>query len=159
MYSSINVHNYLQELDIQHEIFKLSDRARDLEQAAAALGLDPRVLALVRFFLIDGKPYAVIVPGAREVDMDKLKEVTRAEVVTPFPREDISQLTGYLEGAVPPVALKEEIPVLIDYYSLREDVVYTCSGEPTAILKIRSYDLVRATGGEIADLVVSQEEG
>jgi len=72
--------------------------------------------------------------------------------------EDISALTGFISQAIPPVGLKTAMPAYIDYYTLREDVVYTGSGEPTAILKIRSYDLVRATGGETVDLVVSEEE-
>jgi prolyl-tRNA editing enzyme YbaK/EbsC (Cys-tRNA(Pro) deacylase) len=74
------------------------------------------------------------------------------------PNEDIPSLTGYFAGSLPPVAHKVEMQAFIDYYTLREDVVYTGSGEPTAILKIRSYDLVRATGGETVDIVFSAEE-
>jgi prolyl-tRNA editing enzyme YbaK/EbsC (Cys-tRNA(Pro) deacylase) len=58
-----------------------------------------------------------------------------------------------MASALPPVGHKAELPAYIDYYTLREDVVYTGSGELTAILKIRSYDLVRATGGETVDVV------
>jgi prolyl-tRNA editing enzyme YbaK/EbsC (Cys-tRNA(Pro) deacylase) len=45
------------------------------------------------------------------------------------------------------------MPKYIDLHALREDVVYTGGGEPNMILKIRSYDLVRATDAEIVDII------
>jgi len=159
MFSSLNVHNRLQELDVPHELFKLSGQAGSLERAAMALGLDLCQLAHVGVFRVDDDPVVVIVPGDRQVDIDKLKAVTGGTEVAVVPSEDIPSMTGYLASALPPVAHKSDMQTYIDYYTLREDVVYTGSGEPTAILKIRSYDLVRATGGETVDVVSSQSEG
>lgn len=158
MYSSLNVHNRLQELDVPHELFKLSGRAGSLELAAAALGLELSELAIVELYRLDGEPVMVILPGDRRVDEDKLKAISRAKEVKHIPSEEIPSLTGYIAGALPPIAHKVQFQAYIDYYTLREDVVYTGSGEPTAILKIRSYDLVRATGGETVDVVNSVEE-
>jgi prolyl-tRNA editing enzyme YbaK/EbsC (Cys-tRNA(Pro) deacylase) len=159
MYSSVNVHNRLQELDIPHEIFKLPESATSLERAAAALGLEPEQLARVELFRVDGNPVMVIVPGDREVDVSKLKKVTGGEEVSPVSKDEMSSLTGYHASAVPPVGLKAEMQAYIDYYTLKEDVVYTGGGEPSKILKIRSYDLVRATGGETVDVVLPLEVG
>jgi len=159
MFSSVNVHNCLQELDIPHEIFKLSGQAGSLETAAAALGLELHKLARVEVFRADGDPVLVIIPGDRRVDLSKLKIVIGCEEVTPVGQEEIASLTGYVGNVQPPVGLKTEMPAFIDYYTLREDVVYTGSGESTAILKIRSYDLVRATGGETVDVVAPPEQG
>jgi prolyl-tRNA editing enzyme YbaK/EbsC (Cys-tRNA(Pro) deacylase) len=159
MYTSLNVHNRLQELDVPHELFKLSGQAGSLERAAAALGLDPCQLARVELYRVDGELVMVILPGDRQVDIGKLKTVTGGGEVELIPAEDIPSLTGYVANALPPVAHKSEPVSYIDYYTLREDVVYTGSGEPTAILKIRSYDLVRATGGETVDLVSELVEG
>jgi Cys-tRNA(Pro)/Cys-tRNA(Cys) deacylase len=159
MYSSLNVHNRLQELDVPHELFKLSGQAQSLDRAAAALGLELCQLARVELFRVDGEPVMVILPGDRQVDIEKLKVVTGGSEVEGVPGEDIPSLTGYLPSARPPVGHKVEFPSYIDYYTLREDVVYTGSGELTAILKIRSYDLVRATGGETVDLASNPEEG
>ena len=153
MYSSLNVHNRLQELDVPHELFKLSGQAANLETAAAALGLEPAQLAKVLLFRADGEPVMVIVPGGLCIDTDKLKKVVDAGEVVEVPDDEVPSLTGYLASAMPPVGHKVELPAYIDYYTLREDVVYTGSGELTTILKIRSYDLVRATGGETVDIV------
>jgi len=154
MYSSVNVHNYLQELDIPHEMFKFPERAASIEQAALAAGLEAHQVARVGVYRIDGKAAIVITPADREVDIEKLKRAAGAEAVEPVQSEEISSVTGYVSWSVPPVALKTEMPAYIDYYTIREDVVYTGSGEPTAILKIRSYDLVRATDGETVDVIL-----
>ena len=158
MYSSLNVHNRLQELDVPHEIFKLAGQAGSLERAAAGLGLDLCQIARVELYRLDDVPVMAVIPGDREVDEEKLKAVSGASEVERIQSEDVPSLTGYLASALPPVAHKLEMQAYIDYYTLREDVVYTGSGEPTTILKIRSYDLVRATGGETVDLVLSTEE-
>lgn len=157
MFSSVNVHNHLQELDIPHEMFKIPERAVNFEQAAMALGLETRELARVEAFRVDGRAVIVIVPVDRVVDEDKLREATGGSDVTRVPTEEIPALTGYIPAAIPPVGLKTEMPAYIDYYALREEVVYTGGGEPTAILKIRSYDLVRATGAETVDVVAGGE--
>lgn len=159
MYSSLNVHNRLQELDIPHELFKLSGQAGSLEKAAAALGLDLCQLARVELYRVDSETVMVITPGDRMVDSEKLKTVTGGEEIEIVPAGEIPSLTGYMANVLPPVGLKSEMPSYIDYYTLREDVVYTGSGEPTAILKIRSYDLVRATGGETVDVVSDSAGG
>jgi prolyl-tRNA editing enzyme YbaK/EbsC (Cys-tRNA(Pro) deacylase) len=157
MYSSLNVHNRLQELDVPHELFKLSGQAGSLERAAAALGLELSQIARIELFRLDSELVMVIVPGDREVDESKLKALSGAVSVSRVPSEEIPSLTGFMASSLPPVAHRMELQAYIDYYTLKEDVVYTCSGEPTAILKIRSYDLVRATGGETVDLVLSAE--
>jgi prolyl-tRNA editing enzyme YbaK/EbsC (Cys-tRNA(Pro) deacylase) len=155
MYSSLNVHNRLQELDVPHEIFKLAGPAGSLEQAAAALGLDLAQMARVELYRLDGEPVMVVLPADRRVDEEKLIAVSSSSEIKRIPGEDVPSLSGYIAGALPPVAHKIEMAAYIDYYTLREDVVYTGSGELSAILKIRSYDLVRATGGETVDIVCS----
>lgn len=159
MYSSVDVHNRLQELDVPHEIFKLTGQAGTLPRAATALGLELSQLARVEIFQADDEPVMVIVPGDRQVDAAKLKEVIGCDKVSAVPSEEVATLTGYMAGVMPPVGLKTEMPAYIDYFTLREDVVYTGSGEPTAILKIRSYDLVRVTGGETVDVVEPVDQG
>jgi Cys-tRNA(Pro)/Cys-tRNA(Cys) deacylase len=159
MQTSLNVHNRLQELDIQHEIFKLSGHAANLEVAGAALGLDPHQIAMVELFRVDGEPVMAILPAGCRVDLEKLRAVAGGDRVERVPTEETTSLTGYPGNSVSPVGVKTEMTTFIDYYTLREDVVYTGSGEPTAILKIRSYDLVRATGGETVDLVEQPAEG
>ncbi|MBU1671266.1 MAG: YbaK/EbsC family protein [Actinobacteria bacterium] len=153
MFSSIDVHNRLQDLNVPHELFKLAGQAQNLERAAAALGLEASQMARVEVYRVDDGHAVAVVPGDRDVDLEKLRAVTGGESVGRVPDGDVPSLTGFRADTLPPVAHKTEMPTYIDYYTLKEDVVYTGCGEPTAILKIRSYDLVRATGGETVDIV------
>lgn len=153
MFSSIDVHNYLVELDIPHEIFKLTEPVRSVERAAPALGLSLDQIAGVRVYRVDGEPVIVIAPASKEIDGGRLAGVCGGKEIERAREDEVPMLTGYLGGYLPPVAHKEKMQAYIDYYILKEDVVYTGAGEPTAILKIRSYDMVRATGGEIGELI------
>ena len=153
MLSSVDVHNYLQTVDIPHELSRMPEPARTAERAAAALGLQPHQVVKSVFFAAPAGPLMAMVPGDRMVDYAKLKEEAGAPRLRLLNADEVRMLTGYLIGSTPPVALKTDMPKYIDLHALREDVVYTGGGEPNAILKIRSYDLVRATNAEVADII------
>jgi Cys-tRNA(Pro)/Cys-tRNA(Cys) deacylase len=153
LFSSVDVHNYLQTANIPHELRRVPEPPRTAARAAAMLGLEPHKVIKSIFFCADDKPVMVMIPGDSMVDHAKLKgELGVAHLRLPS-GEEVRQLTGYLLGSTPPVALKSEIPKYIDLHALREDVVYTGGGEPDMILKIRSYDLVRAADAEVVDVI------
>ena len=153
MRTSVDVHNLLQTLDIPHELSKLTSTARSVEQIAAQLGLESHQIIKVVVFLADTGPLVVLVPGNRKVDYNKLKKVIGASSLRLANPDEVREMTGYLVGYTPPVAWIKELPAYIDLQALREDVVYAGSGEPHSILKIRSYDLVRASDAEVVDIV------
>lgn len=153
MLSSVDVHNHLQTANIPHELRRMPEPARTAERAAVVLGLAPHQIIKSVLFYADGKPVMVMVPGDRMVDYSKLKKELKASRLRLLNADEVRQLTGYLIGCTPPVALKTPMPKYIDIQALKEDVVYTGGGEPEMILKIRSYDLVRAADAEIVDVV------
>ncbi len=153
MRTSVDVHNHLQTLDIPHELSKLASAARSVEQIAAQLGLESHQIIKVVVFLADSGPLAVLIPGDRKVDFNKLKKVAGVSSLKLANQDEVRELTGYLVGYTPPVAWTKDLPAYIDLQALREDVVYGGSGEPHSILKIRSYDLVRAADAEVVDIV------
>jgi len=151
--SSVDVHNYLQTANIPHELSRMPEPARTAARAAAALGLLPHQVIKSVFLVAAGEPLMVMLPGDSMVDYAKLKSEVGAARVRLLNADEVRMLTGYLIGSTPPVALKTEMSKYIDLHALREDVVYTGGGEPNMILKIRSYDLVRATDAEIVDII------
>lgn len=153
MLSSVDVHNYLQTANIPHELRRMPEPARTALRAAVVLGLKPHQLVKCVLFFADGKPVMVLVPGDSMVDYGKLRAESGASRLRLASADEVRQLTGYLIGCTPPVAIKTEMPKLIDLHALREDVVYTGGGEPDMILKIRSYDLVRASDAEVVDVI------
>jgi len=152
--STIDVHNFLQTENIAHEFYKMPHSARSAAGVAAVLGLDIAQVAKAIVFLADDeKPLMAVIPGNTKVDQQKLKKVVDAKKLRLATPEQIVELTGYLIGATPPVALAKEMPVYIDLHALREEVLYIGGGEPNSILKIRSYDLVRIVEGDIVDII------
>jgi len=154
--SSIDVHNFLQMANIPHELRRMPEPARTASRAAVVLGLEPHQIVKSVLFRADGKPVMVMIPGDSMVDYSKLKAELKASRLRLLNADEVRQITGYLIGCTPPVALKTDIPRYIDLHALREDVVYTGGGEPEMILKIRSYDLVRAADAEIVDVIRKQ---
>ncbi len=153
MLSSVDVHNYLQTANIPHELSGMPESARTASRAAVVLGLRPHQVIKSVFFAAAGEPAMVMIPGDRMVDYAKLKSELGVARLRLLNADEVRQITGYLIGCTPPVALKTEMPKYIDLHALREDVVYTGGGEPDMILKIRSYDLVRAADAEIVDII------
>ncbi len=153
MLSSVDVHNYLQTANIPHEFSSMPETARTAARAAVVLGLLPHQVIKSVFFITPLGPLMVMIPGDRMVNYAKLKGEAGVSRLRLLNADEVRRLTGYLIGCTPPVALSTDMPKYIDLQSLREDVVYTGGGEPNMILKIRSYDLVRATDAEIVDIV------
>ncbi len=153
MRTSVDVHNFLQAEDIPHELSKFSGIARNSEQIAALLGLKTHQVIKVLLLFADGEPFIALIPGDCKADYSKLKKVLKASSIRMATPDEVRELTGYLVGYTPPVALLKKLPTYIDIQALREDVVYVGGGEPQTILKIRSYDLVRATDAEVVEIV------
>lgn len=151
--SSVDVHNFLQTANIPHELASMPEPARTAVRAAAILGLQPHQVIKSVLFFAGKTPVMALVPGDSTVDYGRLKNELGVSHLRLLNADEVRQLTGYLIGCTPPVALKTEMPRYIDLHALREDVVYTGGGEPDKVLKIRSYDLVRATDAEIADII------
>lgn len=152
MYSSLNVHNYLQEQDVPHEFFKLAGPVANVSNAAIALGLEPGQVAVSEACYLDDEPHLIIYPSNLALDEVKLLAVSGCTAMRHIPEEAIAPLTGFFRAVLPPVGHMKPLPTFIDYQVLKEDVVYAACGEHTAVLKIRSYDLVRATNGETVDI-------
>lgn len=154
MRNSIDVHNHLQNKEIQHEIFLVEDPIKTAERAAALLRLEPCKVIKSLIFLIDEEPVLVIVPGNRRACYKKLKNSLGASKVIFANVQNVVDITGYMIGTTPPVAHQTVLRTLIDRRVLIEDVIYTGGGELNAILKIRSQDLEKVTNAQIADVSI-----
>ena len=62
------------------------------------------------------------------------------------------QATGYAIGGVPPLGHAAALPIYIDEDLLRYDVVYGAAGVPECVFPLTPEELVRATGGSVADV-------
>jgi prolyl-tRNA editing enzyme YbaK/EbsC (Cys-tRNA(Pro) deacylase) len=66
--------------------------------------------------------------------------------------DEITQLTGYTQGAVAPLCLPDNIPVLFDQAIAQCKMVNISSGDPMAGLELKAEDLIKLSQAIIAPI-------
>jgi len=154
MRSCSDVHNYLLEQGVAHEIVQLPALSTTVRRAAALLGVPAREVVKSQLFETEVGPVVCLVPGDRHVDHALLRAELGCRDVTPAAADEVVSLTGYRPGALPPCGLAAELPVLADPAVFDLPVIYCGGGTTTTILKIRSADLRLAIGARVAAITV-----
>jgi prolyl-tRNA editing enzyme YbaK/EbsC (Cys-tRNA(Pro) deacylase) len=148
--SSIDVRNHLLAADVPHELSSLPGPLRDLAAAPDLLGLPAAAVGRPTVLADDAGAVVVLARADLDVDLDEVTELLGRDKLTPVPPASSPGLTGYLLPFVPPVALECPGVVLLDEELAAQDVVYTASGEPGVILKVRGCDLIKATSAVVS---------
>lgn len=148
----------LERAGIHAPVLEFPQGTRTAVQAAAVVGASVAQIVKSLVFLADGRPVLALVSGANRLDEAKLARVAGAAVVTRAPADLVRRVTGFAIGGVPPVGHATALPVYVDRDLLAYDVVYAAAGTPHALFPIAPADLVRVTGGVVADLGVAQTD-
>lgn len=67
--------------------------------------------------------------------------------------EEIQAVTGYVQGAVNPLCLPDNVPVIFDHTLAQFTNVNISTGDPMAGLELRAADLIRLTKAQLAEIV------
>lgn len=145
MRSSVDVHNYLLDSDVPHELSTLPGPLRDLADAPDVLGLPAIAVGRPVVFADRDGIVLVLVPADAAADLQAVTGLLRRPDLRPLAPDQAPGITGYLLNAVPPVGLECKADVVIDPRLAGQDVVYTAAGEAGVILKVRGSDLVKTT--------------
>ncbi len=154
MRSCSDVHNYLLEQGVAHEIVQLPALSTTARRAAALLGVPPREVVKSLLFETESGPVVCLVPGDRHVDHGRLRAELGCRDVAPAAAAAVVSLTGYRPGALPPCGLAAELPIVADPAVFELPVIYCGGGTTTTILKIRSADLRLVIGARVAAIAV-----
>ena len=95
----------------------------------------------------------VIASGANRVDEAKLGALCNA-TIGKADATRVREETGYAIGGIPPLAHANRLVTFVDRDLLGFDVVFAAGGTPNAMFPIRPDDLVRVSGGMIADVAL-----
>ena len=118
--------------------------------AAAALGVDPKIMLKTLIVLLDGKPACVVAPSDREVSMKKLAAALggkRAEMCKPA---DAERVTGYHVGGVSPLGQKKRLATVVDSAALDHAAVFVNGGQRGLQAQLSPTDLVGTLGAIVA---------
>ena len=125
---------------------------RTSQDAATALGCTVAEIAKSLIFkAADGRPVLVIASGVNRIDEAKLHDLLGQEIG----RADaafVRAATGFAIGGVPPVGHAVRPIVVIDGDLQQFASLWAAGGTPNAVFRLTPQDLVRLTGGRIADI-------
>ncbi len=141
------------ELDVR----EFPEGTRTAADAARAIGcqVDQIVKSLV--FMADTDPVLILTSGGNRVDVVKVGKHRDAATVRKADAEEVRAATGYAIGGTPPFGHARGLPVLVDQHLTGFDVVWAAAGTPRHVFPITPADLLRASGGQVADVTLEED--
>ena len=149
--ASDRVQQALDALGISTKVTILTQSARTAQQAADALGTTVSQIVKSLVFLAGEEPLLVETSGSNRVDTGKLERLL-GKAVRRASADEVRQYTGFAIGGVPPVGHVHPIKTLIDQDLMQYEEIFAAGGLPEAIFRTTPQDLLRMTGGQVADV-------
>lgn len=121
---------------------------RNLEELLTSNGLDPK--SVVRSILFRGGSeqfYMLAVAGGGRADWGVLRKQLEERKLRMAEFDEVPEVTGYVVGAVPPIALPEGVPVLVDNSVNDYETVVIGSGVLGYALALKGADLLKLMDG------------
>jgi Cys-tRNA(Pro)/Cys-tRNA(Cys) deacylase len=144
----------LDEMGIPYQVLRHDHKAKNVEEAAAERGVP--VQQVVKTLLVrrpDHRHLIALVRGDQRLSLKKLARLTKVKSLEMAPEADVSRITGYQIGAVAPVGLRRsDLSIFVDHHILEEPRVSISAGRHDAGLELATEDLIRAVGGQVADI-------
>ncbi len=138
---------------IKAEVMYFKSKVTSVRTASKASGFPEEKILKTLIVLGDNKPYAVILPGERKLDFEKLRDkigVRECRLATP---REVEEITGFRPGEVSP--LTEEVgklTLLIDSSALGRGEVLVGGGSNYALVKISVDELVKTLNPLVVDV-------
>ncbi len=127
-------------------IVVLPDSVHTAALAAEALGCEVGAIANSLLFDADGAPVLILTSGAHRVDTDKVAAALGVTALRRAKPEFVREHTGQVIGGVSPIAHPAPIPMYIDPWLRKYDVVWAAAGHPAAVFSSTFDELVTMTG-------------
>jgi prolyl-tRNA editing enzyme YbaK/EbsC (Cys-tRNA(Pro) deacylase) len=150
--NAVRVADAARRAGIEIEVRRFPEETRTAEDAARAIGCDVAQIVKSLAFLADGAPLLALVSGTNRVDEARLAAAAGAAETRRATGREAREATGFAIGGVPPFGHDHPMRVLVDRGLLAHDEVWAAAGLPDAVFPIAPGDLVRASGGEVADI-------
>jgi Cys-tRNA(Pro)/Cys-tRNA(Cys) deacylase len=123
------------------------------ERAAAKLGMAPETVFKTLIARGDRSgPILACIPAGTELDLRALGEASGNKRVELAPLREVLELTGYMRGAVTPLAVKKPYPVFVDETVELWPIVGISGGMRGLEILLAPADLLHVTGARLADI-------
>lgn len=93
-----------------------------------------------------------VVPGNSEVDLKALAKASGNKKVEMIAMKDLLAVTGYIRGGCSPIGMKKKFPTFFHTTMTDFETVYVSAGVRGLQVEVSPSDLIRYTGGIVADV-------
>ncbi|MBR7184644.1 MAG: Cys-tRNA(Pro) deacylase [Clostridia bacterium] len=99
-------------------------------------------------------PIVLVIPCAEEIDLKRAAAVTGNKKIEMVAVKDLLGLTGYIRGGCSPVGMKKRFRTWFDRSVTDHEKITVSAGVRGCQLLLKSADILRFTGAEVAELTV-----
>ena len=125
------------------------------EEAAEALGVDPRRIFKTLIAAVEGRLACAVVPVAARLDLKAFAAALggkRAELADPAAA---ARATGYVVGGISPLGQRSRLKVVVDASAAEFETVYVSAGKRGLQVQLAPADLVRAADAVLAPIAAA----
>ncbi len=129
--------DFIEANKLSAKVFETTSEVHTAAKAATLMGDDAQAVAK-SILLIDSNtnPILVVLLGKDRVDFGKVKEILKVRDVRLAEPEEVSDITGYEIGGVPPVSIYG-VRTILDKAVRRKDEVVCGGGDPQHLMRIK----------------------
>ncbi len=98
--------------------------------------------------------FVFVIPIDKELDLKKAARSVGEKSVSMLHVKDINQVTGYIRGGCTPIGMKKQYVTRIAEDAMLQEKVIISGGKLGMQIELTPEDLLKASGGEYADLLV-----
>lgn len=116
-----------------------------VEEAAAALGCEPGMIAKTLSFLQGDQPVLILAEGMARIDNKKYKALfgCKAKMI---PEEQVEELIGHDVGGVCPFGVKKGVLIYLDESLKQHETVYPAAGTDHSAVRLSIRELEACSG-------------
>ena len=128
-------------------VLLLEQSSATVQQAAEALGCQPKQIAKTLSFLAEGQPILIVAAGDAKIDNRKYKEQFHQKAAM-IVREEVEPLIGHPPGGVCPFCIRPGVKGYLDVSLKRFTQVYPAAGSGNSAVLLNLPELEKYSGSE-----------
>jgi Cys-tRNA(Pro)/Cys-tRNA(Cys) deacylase len=143
---------------IAYEVRAYEIDEQDMSAERAAGALDMSLERVFKTLVVQGDrsgTMLVVLPAGTEIDFKRLAKASGDKKVELVPLREVQELTGYVRGAVTPLAIHRSYPIYIDETVILWPQVGISAGAKGLEILLAPKDLLRVTGAKPTDIARS----
>ena len=142
---------YLKQAGFADRIIKLEQSTATVDLAAAALGVEPGLIAKTMSFYQGEQAILILTEGTARIDNRKYKDTFHIKAKM-IPFEEVEAAVGHAPGGVCPFGIKEGITVYLDESLKQFETVYPAAGDDHSAVRLSVAELAQITGASWVDV-------